>query len=526
MGVADPNYLANIEEQEKKKTTTEESQPKQTNTGDSGSITASTTPITPATPDQAKRGSGQFTNLKNYIQANRNFNAAGGGLAGKVAGNIETQGRDVETQIGGAKEAFTQQKTQALEPIRQGAQLTQQAVANPMQFAQNQQNVQAVQAARDAEYKGPKSLADLQGRQSQAALQGQTQDFTTKVQQGQTEQGRFNLLRNMFARPTYSTGQQNLDNLLIQGQRDQIQRIADTGRTAAKVNQQLRQNIDQASQLGQQATQEARNIQQQTRGALNQRVLEERDAINTALEQAQRQQDRELYRLASGLQSGNIDKDIAEKYGIAPGQRMFNTNLTDLLNAGAIRRGMDPTAETVAREENYDQLAALRNILGQAAEGESLQALQQFTDRTKAGNFSTDPVFDRNILQSRIDAGQAKYNEGIKSLVDDYVDRQIAMAEAQGIDVNLGAYNRMRETLLQQISGIAPEDISKERLRQDVFAAGRPAELMAERIKQLQQQTGVLNRLNVNATPTAEADYEKINNFLKNLGLARRTENV
>lgn len=533
-------------EDDKEKEGQEGAQPQQTNTGASGSITASASPVAPATPDQAKKGSGQFTNLKNYIQANRNFNAAGGGLAGKVAGNIETQGRDVEAQIGGAKEAFTQQKTQALEPIRQGAQLTQQAVANPMQFAQNQQNVQAVQAARDAEYKGPRSLADLQGRQSQAALQGQTQDFTTKVQQGQTEQGRFNLLRNMFARPSYSTGQQNLDNLLIQGQRDQIQRIADTGRTAARVNQQLRQNIDQAAQMGQQATQEARNIQQETRGALNQRVLQERDAINTALQQAKQQQDRELYRLASGFERGVVDQDLADKIGLTSGQRIYDTTVQDLISRGALARGVDPTAQSVVSAENVAQLNALRNLIGQQASGEAGAVLQDFT---KAGDF--DPsnfIFNQAGIQSREQKAAAESQNILNQVRNQIsknnwnldpstinVERQNQFLQTLGdvpVEQSFANYIRSGYGANQNHPDIA--GLSDQQIIQKFTSSPRSANtILFQRAKDMQNQLGLLNRIRVGQSSVDDFDavdprtgLTRGQTLLQRLGLARRTENV
>lgn len=497
-------------------------QPQVLNSGETATAQAGSAPA-PAQPTQSaspQASSGRFTNLRNYINANRNFNAQGGGLGGKVASNLETQGKEVGGKVTGAVQEFGRQREQKLSPLQQGAQLTQQAVSNPMQFVQNQQNVQSLQAARDAEYTGPRGLQDLEGDQSEAALRAKTQGFSERVKQGQTEQGRFNLLRGMFGKPSYSQGQQNLDNLLIQGQRDQVQRIANTGRDAARVQRELALGSQRAAQEGAQAVQEANTIRQQTRDALSQRAAREQTDIQNRLVAAQKEQDANLYRLVSGLQSGNLDQETANKFGISPGQRIFNTNLTNLLSSGAIKRGMDPSAQAVADETNYANIAALRTLTGDP------NLMGAFSDPKQAGKFNTSPIFDRNIFDASVREGQAKYNEGLKNIVDDYVNRQIDMARAQGIDPNLGAYDSMRKTLLDQISAINPEDISKERLRQGVFAAGRPAELMAERIKQLQQQTGALNRLNVSSTPTSVDDYEKINNFLQTLGLGRRTENT
>jgi hypothetical protein len=343
-------------------------------------------PITPTSPNKSKQPntpstSGSFTNLKNYINANKNFNE-GEGLAGKIATKLSDEDQKVKNQVKDATTTFNTELNTAMEPINKGKDLVQQAVDNPINFIQNPNNVSSVVAARDADYKGPKSLMDLRGRQNQSALESSLNNLTDRTNQARTETGRFNLLRSMFGRPTYSSGQQNLDNLLIQGQRDQQQKMNQTGLNALKTKKELETEAFNASTLGTNASNDADSIRQQTQKALNNRVLQEQQAVKNALEQARVNQDKSLYNLIKGLQSGQIRESDATKLGLVDGQNIYLNSLKDLVS-----RGVDPTVETVATKQNYGNIDALRKLIGNTYTQETSGVLDQFKDISNADKF-------------------------------------------------------------------------------------------------------------------------------------------
>jgi hypothetical protein len=67
---------------------------------------------------------------------------------------------------------------------------------------------------RDAQYKGPTQL--------DPSLQTQAQDYTNLAGNVGTEQGRYNLLSQLYNTPTYTSGQKTLDNLFLQGNPQQL----------------------------------------------------------------------------------------------------------------------------------------------------------------------------------------------------------------------------------------------------------------------------------------------------------------
>jgi len=437
-------------------------QPQIINPGTAAPISASSSPGAPATPAPgAGTSSGSFTNLKSYIDANKNFNKDGGGLAGKVVSNLTNQGDKVKSDVQGATAAFNTQKDAQVGQMQQGAGLVQQAVVDPNAFVQNQQNVDSLATARDAAYTGPRSLADLEGQQNQGVLQARADNFSTSVDQGKTEKGRFNLLRNMFGRPSYTSGQQNLDNLLIQGQKDQIQKINNTGRLASDVNRTLAQGSDAAAQSGSQAVLDAQGIRQQTRQALNDRVSAENATIQTQLQAAQDQQNRALYSAAKGLKSGVISEADAARFGINSGERTFGTNLASLL-----RRGEDPTQLNTASAENFAQMAALNKLLGggDALSEESSKIIPQFSDASQAGKFDPNSYgFDKNSLSINSQSAQSQYNSAIDRELQNYI---------KNINANNPGWDSSGADDVKELMRLVKSDRNKS-VRDQLIAANR-----------------------------------------------------
>lgn len=222
---------------------------------------------------QQGTSSGNYTNLQKYMTANQGFNN-GQGLGAKVVNNINQAADQTKQQVNAAGNAFQQQAQSQINTWNSAQPLVQQAVADPSTFVQNNDNVAKVTAARDAQYTGPKSLQDLQGENNLANLQMKTQNVNDMANQGQTESGRFNLLRQMFGNQNYSRGQQSLDNLLVQGDKDQLRQMQATRQVAGDTANTLNAAQQQAQKTAADATQQAQQVQTDTRNAFN-------GAINT-----------------------------------------------------------------------------------------------------------------------------------------------------------------------------------------------------------------------------------------------------
>jgi len=218
----------------------------------------------PSAPQQ--KGSGRFTNLQNFMQANKNFAAGQGGLAGKMAGKIGTQVGQAKTTLAGERQKFGQ----TLGNIKQGAIQTKEAMEPSLGFLGSDTGTKFTQKfERDAEgnikikaaptepvaqetvasttpaltaeqaqanirkalemkYAGPERLG------SEKELEAQKQSLGELGKATATQEGRFGLLQRFFGRPTYNAGQQRLDQLLVQGNQNQLQNLRGTRQQTAQ----------------------------------------------------------------------------------------------------------------------------------------------------------------------------------------------------------------------------------------------------------------------------------------------------
>jgi len=153
--------------------------------------------VSPSQRTQSR--SGRFTNIQQYMAANRAQN-----VAGKVAGQVGSQVEETQQKLEGAKAGFRQQvgaATQAMEANRQ-------ALQNLADKA-DEDIISSVRSGLETEYRGPSQLA---GEQELAA---QSQAVSGLAGMSQTAGGREQLLRQLFGRPTYTAGQAALDSLLL-----------------------------------------------------------------------------------------------------------------------------------------------------------------------------------------------------------------------------------------------------------------------------------------------------------------------
>lgn len=87
------------------------------------------------------------------------------------------------------------------------------AVNDPTKFVQDADKVQQFAKMRDASYKGPSGLEDIEDYQGVQSQFDQANEYLTN---SQSESGRNALLKDTFNRSSYTGGQSKLDQLLLQ----------------------------------------------------------------------------------------------------------------------------------------------------------------------------------------------------------------------------------------------------------------------------------------------------------------------
>lgn len=221
-----------------------------------------------AAPTQEQRSSGSFTNLNQYVEANKD---QAQGLGNKVEQNVQGAANQGLSQLNNAQQNFnTQEQAAGVNPndystdkvtnvgnaiINSGGA----AQSDIDSFKQAQASNAAFQAGTDT---APKALTDSTDYQTaKSSLDNAAQN----AQLTGTESGRNTLLRQTFQRPDYSQGQTSLDQLLTQNSPENRQTF-----------QNLRDSLlgqyglaNQETQAVQNAADERQNVIQGTQQSVN-----------------------------------------------------------------------------------------------------------------------------------------------------------------------------------------------------------------------------------------------------------------
>lgn len=261
-----------------------------------------------------KAGTGTFTNLRNFLQANqgnrvasaasqRVANVASGAQRG-IQQAEQTFGQRVEQgslrNMSGARQeaqGIVQAGTQATfqapaapQPqTQQAAPQTTQAPtpqAQPSVFSEEQR--QRFQEILNAQYRGPQSLQQA-GLYEPAAQRVRT--ATQAGQQTQTATGREQLLKDIFGqRRDYTRGQNKLDALLLNTSEQGVRSLQEQGARAAATQGILDAAQNTSANLAQQRIADTQALRQnvrqdftQAQQALEQGVNQRIDAMTTAI---------------------------------------------------------------------------------------------------------------------------------------------------------------------------------------------------------------------------------------------------
>lgn len=337
---------------------------------------------------QKPTSSGRFTNLQTYLKANQSSN-----LGQTIGGKFQEKAQAVGNQINQSKQQFEQQAQQALQPFQGAEEFGKQAAADPTQFVKDQNNLQRFDQVRSGVYRGPKQIDNV------GTLQANVKNIQSVGQLGNTEGGRFNLLRTLFNKPTYSRGQQTLDNLILQGSPDQTEALQKLKSIGAQTGRTLQETVGETVAAGQRNVGETNRISDVVKGdlsnteksfqeALMKRVEETRkevgerqdifeknlkqrneltddDLIYLGVPQTQRETFRFLYDLARGQgDKQRVSQVILKRPGGESGAGAFGGTTTS--SSGSTRRITGDAAQKY-----------LGKAMGENVDGEIIESINQ-----------------------------------------------------------------------------------------------------------------------------------------------------
>lgn len=375
--------------------------------------------------------SGRFTNLQSYLKANAP-QAGQAGLGGQIAGKVQAQGQQVGGQIKQAGQQFQEAQKAALPDQQQVSTSLEQLKTDPTKL-----NVSQFGQLRDVQYQGPQSL------QGESRLQSGVQGLQDTSKLAGSEAGRFQLLRQMFSKPQYSTGQQGLDVALLQGSPEQLKQLSGTARTAAQTSKQLQAAQSQAQGAVQEGLGQAQQTRDIIRGAVESAAtglgseLAKQTDINLPGSAAWRR-DQEQKAIQANLMSGQLSQEQYDKLlghgGISADEKLYGiSDLSKYFRPETERA----TTQNVMTPEQLARMQALGKLAGTT--GKEASALySQFggLKESDVGSFGKAGTVDVNQLRTDIEAQKALYQQELSPA---QLEAQQAQA-ALGGDLYSGKY--------------------------------------------------------------------------------------
>jgi hypothetical protein len=269
----------------------------------------------PAAAPGAPTKSGRFQNIQNYLNANKGYKQEQGGLAGQTYQNLKDQQEQQRNAIGGAAQQTAQQAQQAsaqYDPSKVQSYLGN-VLADPTKVASDENAYKQWQDYYAGAYKAPEQF-DAQGK-----LLSQAQNFQQTANLAQNETGRMSLLQKLYGRAGYNAGQQNLDNLFMQTDPNQLQRL-ETG--SKDLSNQLMSGYNASQQQAQEAVAKGKSLADQasaaTKAALQQNIEQQQGVLQNKAAELQQQRDKEYNDIVNSVKQGKITLDMVSKLGMDP----------------------------------------------------------------------------------------------------------------------------------------------------------------------------------------------------------------
>lgn len=375
-------------------------------------------PSDAASSAQPRRGSGRFTNISKYLQANQ-----GGGqqMAGQIGSRVESDVQkareEAESGVGAVAEgvqAGRQVFGQDGEASQIGGQLTQIGE----DFNRAQEFVNQPQFGRFQTILGRGGQGDAfnqqqleqQRLQSDIAREQGVQQAQARQEQLGSEQGRFGLLREVFGTPRYTSGQQSLDQVFL-GRGAGRERLQEAGQNIAGQEQFLANELaSQVQNLGGQIQDVAGLESEAQRQLLEQATGLEtgfmgdletrRQNINQQIAQASEEVDRvaNLLRVGGSIdpntpegrlqqqmiesaRQSDVYQNVLNQLGLEAGQQTYNV-LDDvvgqelLTNYGQEARNV----QDIVGQQDLDTYNALAQIAGIADDARAITGLGSMSD--------------------------------------------------------------------------------------------------------------------------------------------------
>lgn len=256
------------------------------------------------------RGSGSFTNLNKYIEANKPQTSQ---MAQGIVKNVGQKSGQLRTDLTKKGEQFTQFTNPELQRLQTAGQTISPIIQKAGILAEGEKApTEGIAGLTKEQSDAFKNLYNKTGEfqnyqaPDTSPEQYRAQSLQNLAQSSKTSLGREQLLRDQFQRPTYTQGQSALDNLLLQG--DKANRTS----LIQGIGQQTKSLGSDVQNLRKQALERLTNIEQQAGVAQTE--------AQTALTEANKQKQAELEERKKQDYLANVMSNYAAQQGMTQAQ--------------------------------------------------------------------------------------------------------------------------------------------------------------------------------------------------------------
>ena len=439
-------------------------------TGGQSSAIAPTAPVQGAGAPQQK-GSGRFTNIQKYVQANQ---GSGQKMAGDIGKQVGKSQQQLTKTIGGTT-AFKNTIESEKNRLNQGLDILGQvkSLVNPEDpnapeqqnnsfqvggftpesagRPQGEPNAQAQPAAPnlvDQLLSQQDAITKLRTGQSEAGnIEKQSQDlFGTAQQQlgtvqqmadfAKTEPGRFELLRQTYQRPTYTAGQKRLDQVLLQN--------TGGGQVLNDLQRGLGEQVKTSGEQIKTAQGEIGSGVEQLKDIANSRAIRFNEALSG--EQQQLQSNIEARRNAQLASLTDIQNQATQK--LANKEALDPNYFTQL--------GLSPEEAKQA----YDNYEAVRNY-----GNTSIDSARQEVDKRVNALSNTLPSYVEQLSRSVDTAELAEIDRQLKIKQPGYAGQQREQELLRQREVAQNKYNSAlgkRTDVIKQLNQLAVDTTGRD----------------------------------------------------------------
>lgn len=338
------------------------------------------------------KGSGQYANIQSYLDANKD---QADQMGQKITTNVAKEADDATAKVQEfSAKAPTVQAYDPNEAIKKATALS------------DQEKAQYKEVKKTGGYTGPATVDGVSGYQdAQKAASSAAQN----VQNAGTETGQQQLLKQTYARPQYSAGENRLDQVLLQNSAGSRANLENLSQKYAGIDKMF---SDASTSVGD-AINKANTQALANRNAFIPAEKAARDAlinpIQKRVDEYNSGRDAYIDRIIGDAGDEILSEETLKALGLSEGGALYDVNLANYITPNRTQAGLNNLA-TADERQKYAALASLFDDQTMSQINDNGKALNAISlDKDQLGkDIHAKRIEVEDIINNRLDAVDGK----------------------------------------------------------------------------------------------------------------------